>query len=176
MHAHLHPAGQRGAELGEHVPRLAHGAAPVVAALVPVRRDAEEHPRIARAERAHDQVVEIRRVLDGEEVHRPQIDAERPACRRAVSQQPRLERRVDPGPGDDAGALRGRPRIHRLDRGAYIVGGEDALLDQQLANRDLHHLVVAERRVVAGFGQRLVMVVSMAMLMAVAVAVAVMVG
>ena len=40
--------------------------------------------------------------------------------------------------------------IHALDRLAHFVGSEDAFLDQQLAHRDLEHLVMRQRVVVIG--------------------------
>ncbi len=56
-HADLDVVGELGAELGQHGPRFGDGAGPVGEALVPDRRDPEQWPRVARAQRADDQVV-----------------------------------------------------------------------------------------------------------------------
>ena len=71
-----------------------------------------------------------------------------------------LEVRIAPGPGDDLGAGRRAARVHGLDRGAHFVGAYDALVDQQLADRGLQGLIVAERAVLI-FGRGVVMAMSM---------------
>src|SRR6185437_13839942 len=45
---------------------------------------------------------------------------------------------------------RRRARIHRLDGAPDRVGGQDALLDEELAQRALHALIISERPVVIG--------------------------
>ena len=63
-HADLGVLRQRDAEIGEHAARVLHGARAIRRGLVPDRRQAEHFPRVAGAERAHDHVVALRRVLD----------------------------------------------------------------------------------------------------------------
>ena len=51
-------------ELGQNLARLADGAGAIGALLVPVRRQAQQIARIAGAERADDDIVNVLRVDD----------------------------------------------------------------------------------------------------------------
>ena len=115
-----HPLRQFGAELGQHGPRLSHGAGAVGPALVPVGRDAQDALGVAGAERADDEVVPLGRVLEDDEVCRPRLDAQLPRRRRRVGQQPGLEGRVGPGPRHQAGAEGGRPGVDLLQHPAEV--------------------------------------------------------
>ena len=53
---------------GKHAARIGHGARAIGRRLVPDRRQAEHFPRIAGAQRAHDHVVPLRRVLDRDQM------------------------------------------------------------------------------------------------------------
>ncbi len=59
---------QRDAEVGEHAARIADGARAIGRGLVPDRRQAEHFPGVTGAQRAHDDVVGLRRVLDRDEM------------------------------------------------------------------------------------------------------------
>ena len=56
------------AELAQHRARLAHAARAEHRVLVPVRRQAEHRPRVARTQRADDEVVHAVAVRDGRHV------------------------------------------------------------------------------------------------------------
>ena len=147
-------SGTIGAELGQHRARLRHRARPVGLQLVPVRRQAEHRPRVAGAQGADDQVVDPLGVLEDDEAGVVvEADAELLAGGAAVGEQPRLERRIDPGPRHDLGAERRRARIEDLDLAADLVRPDQPLLDQQLADGRLHDLVVAGRPGLAGPGR-----------------------
>jgi hypothetical protein len=97
--------------------------------------------------------VDAGRVFDDDQPRRSHRDAELLASRGGVVEQALLERRIAPCPGDDTRALRRGAHIHRLDGAADIVRSDDALPDQQLADGDLHALVIAEtfRRIGPGW-------------------------
>ena len=59
VHAHLHALRQLDAELGQHAARIDDGARAVGEALVPGRRNAEQHLGVAGAQRADDDVVHL---------------------------------------------------------------------------------------------------------------------
>ena len=58
-----------------------------------------------------------------------------------------LVRRIDPGPRHHPAAQGRRLRVEALDGAAHLVGADDALRDQQLADRDLQPLVIGQRRI-----------------------------
>ena len=132
------------AHLGEQFPWFPHGPSAVRRRLVPLRWQPERRPRVARAQRADDQVVHVRGVL-----HHGHVLALRPAEAEIrhgggpVRQQTRLVLRVGPRPGDDLGAVH-RPqvvlemrddRVHRVDVEDPLLhehrfDGRDARLDR----------------------------------------------
>jgi len=173
VHAHLDLVREVGAELGEHRAGLAHDPRPVRARLVPVGRQPEQAAGVARAERADDHVVHGRRVLDDVDPDPADVEAELRAGGVRVGEQPLPERGVDPRAGDDAGAVRRRARVHRLDGGTDVLGGEDALLDQELADGGLEQTVV--RRLVTPVGTRRRVGVAVIVVLAVAVVIVIVV-
>lgn len=66
--AYLHVERQLQPELGEHLPGLTGHPAPVVRRSVPRWRHAQDGPRVAGAQGAHDHVVHLRRVLEDVEI------------------------------------------------------------------------------------------------------------
>ena len=67
-HADFGVLRQRDAEIGQHAARVLHGARAIGRGLVPDRRQAEHFPRVTGAQRAHDHVVTLRRVLDRDQM------------------------------------------------------------------------------------------------------------
>ncbi len=111
---------QRDAEIGEHAARVLHRARAIGRGLVPDRRQAQHFPGVAGAQRAHDHVVPLRRVLDHDEMVADAADmAERADRLGAVLEQRLLERRIGPGLGDDARA------VVRADLG--LIGLDDGV-------------------------------------------------
>src|SRR3954453_6979265 len=90
-------------ELSQDRTRLDDRPRAVSEALVPGRWQTEHHPGVARAERADDHVVLVRRILHHDEV--ATAGETKLGDGRPVLKQPRLEVRVDPGAGDDPGPL-----------------------------------------------------------------------
>ena len=129
----------------QHAARVDHRARPIRRRLVPARRQAEQTPRIAGAERADDEVMDGGRVLDHHDDAAPRARGIRSGSivRVRVLQQPRLEVRIDPGPRDD---LRAAPRADLLfiglDPGVDRGGIDQPLLRQQALQR-----LGAQRRV-----------------------------
>src|SRR6266851_2751980 len=80
-------------------------------------RERDESVRIAGAERADDEVVDAGRVLDHLEVD--PAEAKLFDGRRPVGEEPLAVRRIDPGAGDDLGAVV-RPDV-------LLVGADDAV-------------------------------------------------
>ena len=100
---------ERDAELVQHAARVGDGTRPVRDALVPIRRRAEQRSRVAGAECADDQVMDVVGVLERDHDRRLtgiQIELERSIAR--VAKQALLECLVDPGPRDDLRAVGGR--------------------------------------------------------------------
>ena len=60
--------GRLDAEIGEHAARVLHRAGAIGRGLVPDRRQPQHFPGITGAQRAHDHVVALRRVLDHDEM------------------------------------------------------------------------------------------------------------
>ena len=131
------------AHLAQHRARLAHHARAVLEILVPVGRQADDRERRARAQRAADHVLapwacsRARRGGDGAWASTGRA----PHRGLAVGEQARLECRVGPRPGDDAGAVARDPlpgrggsssstaRCLQPVRFERCLDGGDALLD-----------------------------------------------
>ena len=60
--------GQADAEVGEHAARVLDGAGTVGRGLVPDRRQSQHFPGVTGAQRTHDHVVALRRILDRDEM------------------------------------------------------------------------------------------------------------
>ena len=104
-----------GAEVGQDAARIHDGARAVRRRLVPDRRQAEHLPRVAGAQRADDDVVHRRRVLDDDDVLALRaLEAELGDRGRAVGEQPGPVVRVGPRPGDDLGAVQLRLAVEPL--------------------------------------------------------------
>src|SRR5262245_2595538 len=128
--ANLHALGQVDAEFAQHHAGLAHGARAVLERLVPDRRQADERVRIARAERAHDHVVNARPVLDDLEVDA--AEAQLLDGRGAVGKEPLLVRWVEPRPRHDLGAVvRSDVLLVRAHDAVDRVAGDELLFHQQ---------------------------------------------
>src|SRR3954451_21376641 len=59
VHTNLGVRWEDEAKFGQHRPRLTHSAGSVVGCFVPSRRDTQKHARVARTQRANDNVVHI---------------------------------------------------------------------------------------------------------------------
>ena len=160
MHADLHPIGDHGAELLQHGARLFHHPRPVLLVLVPVRRQAQHRPRIAGAEGADHDIVQLVGVLMhdqlGAVIHG---DAQLLAGGGAVREQALLIGGIDPGTGDDLGPQGGRAGIQDLDLAAMLIGGDQPGLGQKLAQRDFEDCIVTRRAFVLGGAGMVVIVV-----------------
>ena len=66
------------------------------------------------------------------------------------AEQASLVRGVGPGAGNHLRATQRRAVVHVLDLPPDLVGGQDALFDQQLADRNLHRPVVGQAVVLVG--------------------------
>ena len=100
--------GHADAEIGQDTARIHHSPRAVRRRLVPDRRKAEHRPRVAGAQRADDQVVLIRRVLDRHRVLAlPACETQGGDGRGGVRAEPLEEVVVGPGLGDDLGAVPG---------------------------------------------------------------------
>src|SRR2546426_192671 len=115
--ADLDALGQVDTELAQHLARLPHRAGPVLERLVPDRRQPDERVGITGAERADHEIVDAGLVLDDLEIDA--AEAQLLDGRRPVGEEPLLVRRVDPGPGDDLGA------VVRAD--VLLVSADDAI-------------------------------------------------
>src|SRR5215831_16334938 len=142
-HADLGVRGQPHAEIGEHAARILDGARAIGRRLVPDRRQAEHFPWIAGAQRAHDHVVDLLRVLDR---HEMVADAADMAKRRdrggAVREEMALELGISPGLRDDARAVaRADLGLVSLDDQIERLGIDITFLGQnrfQGAHAELH--------------------------------------
>jgi len=159
VHAHFDLLGNNGAELAQHRARLAYHAAPVVLALVPGGRHAEERARVAGAERAHDYVVQPRRVLHRDQAIGFQVDAPLGAGALAVDEQALPEIRVHPGMCDDARAALWKLGIELLHAPAQLLGRYHAFRLEQLLHGAAHDLVLRRRTVVERAVARMVVIV-----------------
>jgi hypothetical protein len=93
--------------------------------------------------------VDLRRILDNHQLEGGDVEAQLLACPGPVLQQSFPEIGVDPGTCHHLGAALGRALTHVLDLGVDLLVGQNALLDQKLAQADLHQLEVRERPVFA---------------------------
>jgi hypothetical protein len=145
------------AELGEHRARLVDRPRPVRFELVPVRWQPEHRPRIAGAQRADDQVVHLLGVLQHDQ---PGVvveaDAQFLAGGAAIGEQALPEGGIDPGACDHPGAQRGGARIDHIDLVADFLRPDQLLLDQKLADRPLHDVVVTQAGGRADFRVRMI--------------------
>ena len=67
-HTYLHVVGQLEAEFAQHAARIDHRTRAIGRRLVPDGWQAEDRPRIARAQGAHDEVVDLGRILEDHHV------------------------------------------------------------------------------------------------------------
>src|SRR5262249_28273688 len=136
--ANLRLRGQGDAELREHLARLEDGAGTVGGRLVPYGREPEHRPRVAGAERAHDDVVDGRRGLDGDELGATPAaaEAELGDGRGAIGEEALLVDGIDPGARHYLGAVH-RPHVLlvRLDNLVHHLGGQEALVDEERLER-----------------------------------------
>src|SRR5918998_1495143 len=128
--------GRHEAELPHDGAGLADGPGTVLEALVPVGRAAEDVARVAGAEGAHDQVVDLRRVLHDDEIRGgDRVQAELDGRGITVREEPRLEALVGPSAGDEPGAVGRGARVHVGDVVLDLGLRQHALLDQQRLHR-----------------------------------------
>ncbi len=151
-HADARRRGKRDAEIGEHAARILDGAGAIGGGLVPDRRQAQNVPRVAGAERAHDHVVQVRRVLDHHEmVAHLLLEPEAGDGLVGVLQKGCLECGILPGLGNQARADVGADLgLVILDHHVERLGVEVALIGQhrferahpELQVRQLGHLAM----------------------------------
>src|SRR5918998_980274 len=128
--------GRHEAELSHYGAGLADGPGTVLEALVPVGRAAEDVARVAGAEGAHDQGVDLRRVLHDDEIRGgDRVQAELDGRGITVREEPRLEALVGPSAGDEPGAVGRGARVHVGDVVLDLGLRQHALLDQQRLHR-----------------------------------------
>jgi len=124
-------------ELGQHTARIAHDPRPVGRGLVPVGRNAQNRKRITGAQRANDEIVDVRSVLDNFQMRRRVAQkSEFIENGRRILQQACAEHWIAPGPGDDQGAAPGsdilRIGLHPGVDGAAV---DKPFFDQQTFKR-----------------------------------------
>jgi DNA-binding transcriptional MocR family regulator len=119
-------AGQCHAELGQDFAGFADRARPVGKALVPARRRTEQRHRVARAQRAHDDVVRVVGVGHHAQLVAQPVEAGLRRGRVPVRQQQVAIPRVGPGP-------RRHPRP--VDRGSAAVQPGQELVDLVVAGQ-----------------------------------------
>src|SRR5262249_30284473 len=92
---------------------------------------------VTGAQGADDEVVHLRRVLDGDQMRRDRVEPAHRVCRRGpVLEQAALKLRIDPGPSDDLRPdMRADPGLEILDD--LVEGGrvDIALLGQDRFER-----------------------------------------
>ena len=88
--------------------------------------------------------MDLRRVLDGAQRDGAGVDIELGRRPVDVGHEPALERLVEPGAGDQPGALGRRDGVDPLQGAAHVFGREHLPFDQQLDDRFRHHLVAGE--------------------------------
>src|SRR2546425_5191549 len=104
--AYLDVVPELDAELTQDAPRVEHGARPVRRRLVPDGRQPQDRPRVAGAERADDEVVDLRRVFERHHVLAlPAHVAELGDRSGGVGEEPRSERGIDPRARHDPRAV-----------------------------------------------------------------------
>ena len=149
--AHLDIFRQFEPELPQARPRIDHGARAICRRLVPDRRQAEESPRVAGAQRTDDQVVHLRPVLDDHDVFAlRRLESDLGDRRGGIGKQTLLVGRVNPGPRHHACAVPAGPDFVfvRVDQGVERGRIDQALLYQQRFERlDPESQVVGDRLV-----------------------------
>ena len=141
------------AEFGQHLARPADQPATIIRRTVPIGRVAEQRPRITGAQRAHDHVVQRRRVFQDAQLHVVArralagrfgpVDPDLAAGGDAIAQDTGLERRIGPRLRDEAGAACRSDLFSPLGEFPVILGGKQTLLDRQLAHGDFENFEVA---------------------------------
>ena len=148
---------QRHAEIGKDALGIDHRARAVGRRFVPDRRQPQHRPRITGTQGADDEVVGAGRILDRDQVagYRVQI-SQRIGRLGRVGQEPALEFGIDPGAGDDPGAvMRPDPGFERLDDLVQCRRIDIALFGQDGLERPHPHLHLGQFRavgVVVGIG------------------------
>ena len=134
---HFDLVAKRQPELGQHAARVDHRPRPIRRRLVPARRQAEQAPRIAGAQRADHEVMDGGRILQHHDVLRlPPEEPEWLDRAGRVPQQLRLELRIDPGARDDLRAAPGTDLAFvGVDPGIDRGGIHQPLLGQQAFQR-----------------------------------------
>ena len=122
----------------EYRTRLAHGTRAIGGSLVPGGWQSQNSPRVARAERTHDDIVNLRCVFDHDQVASELAgrNVEFVQCGRAIAEEPLLERGVDP-----RARYRSRPseRPHVVCEAVHdcvhVLGVDDSFLHEQRFER-----------------------------------------
>src|SRR5215469_5549145 len=119
-------------ELRKNLARPTNDAATIARPFVPRRRRPQQGPRIARAQRADDHVVELRRILadyQPGEIARSSLSGRlHPvhsylfACSYTVGEQTSLVLGIGPGPGHHAGAAHRTDVVIPFHKPSMIVG------------------------------------------------------
>ena len=130
MYANFDLIGNFRAELTQHRTRIAHRAATVSLTFVPVGRQAEQHAWITGAQGAHHQVVNFFRILQHDELGRPNLDADLLCSGAAIGQRARFKLGITPSVRYQARADAGITAVHELDLAAYIVRAKNIFFDQ----------------------------------------------
>ena len=144
MNSNLDVIGNLCPKLDQHRPWLFDRPRPVGFELVPVGRQPKDFPRIAGTERADEDVVNLLRVLDDDELGvLEKADPEFFSGGATVGEQPRAKVRVNPSPRDQLGAKRRVAGIHHFEHAPDFAGAYQLLLDQQFPHRRLHDLVLS---------------------------------
>src|SRR5262249_42587134 len=109
MDAYLNALGQPQVEpICPRAARVAHDALLISVVTIPPGRTAQEVVRVARAERAHHDIVQRRRVLgDAELAQAAGRNVELAHRLPPAGEKGALEDRIDPGAGNDTGAVKG---------------------------------------------------------------------
>src|SRR5581483_8320097 len=132
----------------------------VIEALIPVRRPPQDRPRVARAQGANHHVSNPGSVFEHDElVDRGGVDAELGARGFGVGDEARLETRIDPGAGDQFGAVGGSARFLVIDLALDVLLGGRGLIEKKIADRVDALGLMAElvlRMLVAGGGARFI--------------------
>ncbi len=108
---------QRHTEIGQDALGIDHRARAVGRRFVPDRRQPQHRPRITRAQGADDEVMNLRRILDRDQVAGDRVRISQRICRFGrIGQKPLLEFGIDPSAGDEpATDVRPDPGLVRLD-------------------------------------------------------------
>lgn len=104
--------------------------------------EAQKEARVARVQGAEHDIVHVGRVLERDELARGAKPDGGQRIAGILDQRP-PEHGVSPGIGDDTTVGGRARRIRPLDHAAQAVGGDNPLLDQQLAHRLLEQHVFA---------------------------------